>query len=343
MKVESCLLKAYPDGPLEANQFEFASEEVESFKLQNGQILIKLIHVSVDPYMRGQFKQGAGHFHAFEIGKPIESPCVAEVIESKNSEFPVGSLVTGSINWVTMQVVDTEGLKILPNLPGVPSSYFLGILGLTGLTAYFPFKEYTEEFLTAKEKEGSVVFVSGAAGAVGSVFAQLCKSHLKNCTLLGSAGSQEKVDLCKKELGYDDVVNYKGGIAKGLDAVLKGREIDLYYDNVGGEMLDEVLVRMRSGGKIICCGAISDYDVKEENKYALKNYFNICTRSLTVQGFTLFQFLDQAESAGQALGALLQSGDLKAQETVLHGFDKVLDGLIGLFNGTNAGKMIISI
>ena len=161
--------------------------------------------------------------------------------------------------------------------------------------------------------------------------------------MYGSAGTQDKIELCKNSLGLDDAFNYKDGIAAGLDAMLQGKTIDLYFDNVGGEMLDEVILRMSKGGKIICCGTISDYDKKDDDKYRLKNYFTIVASCLTLQGFLLAQWAGELPQAREELSALVAEGKLVHQETVLNGFDKVVDGLIGLFNGKNTGKMIISV
>jgi len=343
MKADRCLLKSYPDGPLTPDNFEFASQEVTG-DLPDGQILVKLLHISVDPYMRTRFKPGDGYIMpGFQVGKPIESACVAEVVESKHPDFEAGSLLSGMMPWETVQVIsDPKKLNKLPQLDGVPSSYFLGVLGLTGLSAYLPFKKFAKDFLGDK-KEKCVAFVSGSAGAVGSVFGQLCKTQIKDCQVYGSAGTQEKIDLCKSSLGFDDAFNYKDGISKGLDNMLRGKTIDLYFDNVGGEMLDEVLPRMSKGGKIICCGSISDYDQKDSNKYRLKNYFSITASMLTLHGFLLGQWAAELGEASQELGDLVVSKQILPKETVLQGFNKVVEGMMGLFKGTNTGKMIISI
>ena len=244
------------------------------------------------------------------------------------------------LNWETVQVIsDPTPLTKLPKLDGVPTTHFLGVLGLTGLSAYLPFKKMAKDFLEEK-KEGSVVFVSGSAGAVGSVFGQLCKTQLKDCTVYGSAGTKDKIALCKSSFGFDDAFNYKDGIAASLDTMLQGKTIDLYFDNVGGEMLDEVLVRM---SKIICCGSISDYDKKDKDKYGLKNYFRITALCLTLHGFLLSLWMDEIAEASTELGGLLASKQLVSQDTVLQGFDKVVEGLTGLFQGKNTGKMIISV
>lgn len=349
MKADRCLLKSYPDGPLAADNFEFDCQDVltGASSLQEGEILVKLRHISVDPYMRTRFQPGMGYLMAgFELGKPIESACVAEVVASKHADYKVGSLVAGMMPWATVQVVsDPTPLNQLPQLDhNVPTSYFLGVLGLTGLSAYLPFKHFAKDYLGDKQEgEGSVVFVSGSAGAVGSVFGQLCKTQLPNCKVYGSAGTQDKIDLRKTTLGFDDAFNYKNGIAQGLDDMLQGKTIDVYFDNVGGEMLDEVLLRMSKGGKIICCGSISDYDQKDSDKYRLKNYFQITTSMLTLHGFLLGQWAAEVPEASQELGALLASKQLIPQETVLQGFDKVVEGMMGLFQGANTGKMIISV
>eukprot|EP00977_Amphora_coffeiformis_P018350 scaffold6420_cov168-Amphora_coffeaeformis.AAC.28 len=298
--------------------------------------------------MRTRFKPGPGYLMpGFEIDQPIQSGCVAQVVESKHDDYPVGTLVTSLLPWATLQIVaEPIQLQKLPKLDGVPTSYFLGVLGLTGLSAYLPFKHYAKDYLSNKKESGEggpVVFVSGSAGAVGSVFGQLCKTQIQSSTVYGSAGSKDKLELCKSTFGFDNAFNYKDGIAAGLDGMLQGKTIDLYFDNVGGEMLDEVLPHMSKGGKIICCGTISDYDRKDEEKYRLKNYFTIVAKCLTLQGFLLGQWMDEIGEASQELGVLVTEGKVVPQETVLQGFNQVVEGLMGLFSGKNTGKMIITV
>jgi NADPH:quinone reductase len=221
MKVERCLLASYPTGQLAAENFRFDDSTKKQIdvnnSLQDGQVLIKLLYISVDPYMRGRFKPGTGYFvPGFQIDQPIESFCVAEIVESKHDNFTKASLVTGMLPWETYQVVtDPNVLRGLQPIPanllanGVPPSYFLGVLGTTGLSAYLPFQKLAQDFLSNTKQDGKdpVVFVSGAAGAVGSVFGQLCKSS--SCTVYGSAGSDEKVELCKSKFGFDNAFNYR--------------------------------------------------------------------------------------------------------------------------------------
>jgi NADPH:quinone reductase len=354
MKVERCLLASYPTGQLSAENFRFdeSKEEIDLDvgNLQDGQILVKLLYISVDPYMRGRFKPGSGYIvPGFEIGQPIESYCVAEVVESKHESWAKASKLVGMLPWETYQIVSNpsaRGLQPIPAEIGVPASYFLGVLGTTGLSAYLPFLKFAQDFLQQK-KDGSsgppVVFVSGAAGAVGSVFGQLCKNE--SCTVYGSAGSDDKVELCKSKFGCDNAFNYKNSdtIAQGLDAMLNGQKIDLYFDNVGGPMLDAVLERMSTGGKIICCGSISQYDVPAEERYGIQNIFCITTKCLTVHGFLLFQWIAEMPQATIDLAKMLQENKICSEETVLKGFDKVVDGMLGLLQGANVGKMVVEV
>jgi NADPH:quinone reductase len=356
MKVERCLLAFYPTGQLSAENFRFDDSTdidlADTSVLPDGQVLVKLLYISVDPYMRGRFKPGSGYIvPGFEIGKPIESYCVAEVVESKHETFPKTTRLVGVLPWETHQVISDPSARGLQPIPAelagsVPPSYFLGVLGMTGLSAYLPFLKFSQDFLNKKKKrDGSgppVVFVSGAAGAVGSVFGQLCKNE--NCTVYGSAGSDDKIELCKSKFGFDNAFNYKSGtIAQGLDAVLNGQTIDLYFDNVGGPMLDAVLQRMSTGGKIICCGSISQYDVPEQERYGIQNIFCITTKCLTLHGFLLFQWITELPQATIDLAKMLQENKIYSEETVLKGFDKVVDGMLGILQGTNVGKMIIEV
>ena len=343
MKINRCILKSYPEGKVSTNNFAFETVADMKPDLKDGQVFVQLKYLSIDPLMRTRINpKGSLIMPAMEVNKPVEGFCVANVLDSKNGDFPVGTLVTGLLPWETAQVVpDPSTLTKLPRLDGVPSTFFLGVLGATGLTAFFAFKKLAKEHLAKRDKP--VVFVSGAAGAVGNVFGQLCKTEITNCIVYGSAGSKEKVDHCTGVLGFDDAFNYKDGIATGMDAMLGGKPIDLYFDNVGGAMLDEVLLRMSTGGKILACGVMSDYDKAEEEKYRLNNCQMIVYKCLTIESFQFVQWMDEFAEGSHELGGLLASKKIVPDETVLQGFDKATEALVGLFHGLSVGKTVVSV
>lgn len=340
VSVKACLLKEYPKGKIGREHFEY-TDTTQDLSVAKGQVLVQLLHISVDPYMRSRFTAHLHHFFPpFEPGKPIESLCVAKIIETSNADaYTTGDVVVGMLPWKTIQVVeDPTVLTKLGDVGDTPLTYFLGILGPTGLTAYPPFKELAKPKLT----KDSIVMVSGAAGAVGTVFGELCKK-IVGCTVYGSAGSAEKIDYCKS-LGYDQVFNYKEtGIAEGLDSVLEGKTIDLYFDNVAGEFLDECLPRMTKFGLILACGGISKYDDEVEPDQVLKNYMKIVYSSLTLRGFIMPDYLENAPALVGELAGLISEGKVTAKETIVEGFENAHEAFIGLFEGKNIGKMVCTV
>lgn len=338
--VKSCLLKAYPVGPIGPEHFEYPpAVDVNTLEVADGQLWIELQHISVDPYMRSRFTAHLHYFFPpFQPGKPIESACIAVVKQSQAKGFAEGDVVTGMMPWITQQVIAAEGLQKLDTSGSTtPITYFLGILGPTGMTAYPSFKELALPKLT----KDSVVVVSGAAGAVGAVFGQLCK-NVVGCTVYGSAGTEEKLEYCKS-IGYDKVFNYKNGIAAGLEQVLGDAKIDLYFDNVAGEFLDECLPRMAKYGTILACGGMSKYNDEAEPAQELKNYMKIVYSSLTVRGFIMPDYLDNLPALVGELAALIAQGKVVPRETVLHGFENAANAFLGLFKGENIGKMVCSL
>lgn len=286
---------------------------------------------------------GKSYIAPFEIGAPCAGGCVGRVAEVDGSfeDGPnVGDLVTGMLPWVSNQTLTADAFKSLTVLPeaslgGAPPSYLLGAMGMTGLTALLPIENFTTP------EEGQVAFISGAAGAVGSVAGAILKSM--GLTVYGSAGSDEKCRVCTEEIGFDGCFNYKTveSPAAGLESVLNGAEINIYYDNVGGEMLDAVLEKMAPFGVIIACGAISQYNLKPEERYGLKNSFMVIGKSLSWRGFIVTNWISEFPAAVGRLSALIASGKLTVKETVRDtGIEGVPQALCDLFEGANVGKMV---
>lgn len=326
------ILKKRPVGEPTLADFGFLEEEMP--KAGDGEILLKTKYVSVDPYLRGRMNDTKSYAPSFQLQQPIQSGIVAEVVESENDHFPKGSFVSGILDWKEYQT--SSGDSLIPADPeAVSLSAYLGILGMTGLTAYLGLMEI------GKPKSGETVFVSGAAGAVGSVVGQIAK--ILGCRVVGVAGTDDKIDLLKNKFGFDEALNYKTTpeLKKAI-ATACPDGIDVYFDNVGGEISDYVMASMNRLGRIIVCGAISLYN-ETEIPMGPRVQPMLITKSLLMQGFIVSNYADKFQPAIQQLSTWLKEGKLVYEETVIQGFDKIPEAFIGLFEGKNEGKMIVEI
>lgn len=328
---------SYPDPMVTTDNMKLVDVDMPTEVSEDGNVLLRTNFISVDPYMRGRMKKGgSGYAAGFAIDAPMNGFTVCTVIKSKSEDLKEGDLVHGYFPWIRVFETAAGGCRKLDmsRMGGASPSLFLGVLGLTGLSAYFPALDIGEP------KEGDVVFVSGAAGAVGSVAGQIFK--LKGCKVIGCAGSDEKVAFVKS-LGFDAAFNYKTADAGEALKEFSEEGIDIYWDNVGGPMLDLALERMKSKGRIIACGAISQYNKTYETRYGLKNMMNVIKKEVKVQGFLLGSYLSRAGEGVAALAGWLAEGKIKSKETVSEGFETVAESLVGLFSGKNTGKMIVKV
>jgi NADPH-dependent curcumin reductase CurA len=323
-------LVSRPTGiPTEAN---FALVRTELRPLQDQEVLVRNLYLSVDPYMRGRMNDKKSYVAPFELGKAIEGGTVGEVIESRAGEFKPGDVVTSSFGWRECFIASPKDLYPVSR-ENQPLSVYLGALGMTGLTAWVGLK-------LVEVKAGEVVFVSGAAGAVGSVAGQLAR--LRGCRVIGSAGSPEKVKFLLEECGFDAAFNYKAGpILEQLNRAAPDG-IDVYFDNVGGETLEAALAAMRNHGRIVACGAISHYN-DDQPPPGPSNLFNVITRRLTMKGLIVRDWLDHRAEFTQEVGGWIQAGKLVNQETVAEGIEHAAAAFIGLFRGENLGKMVVKV
>eukprot|EP01104_Vermistella_antarctica_P000598 TRINITY_DN10750_c0_g1_i1.p1 TRINITY_DN10750_c0_g1~~TRINITY_DN10750_c0_g1_i1.p1 ORF type:complete len:365 (-),score=103.26 TRINITY_DN10750_c0_g1_i1:18-1061(-) len=335
---------SHPVGMVKEEHFRL-EEAPATTPLEDGEILLKIAYITVDPYMRGRMHDRKSYFPGFEVGKPFSGGVVSEVIESKNDDYSVGDHLTGFGPWIlyrkynakTSEASAIGGANSLIKLPkGIVPSYFLGVLGMPGLTAFLSIRHI------GKPEAGNTVFVSGAAGVVGGAAGQIFKSL--GCKVIGAAGTDEKCANLKN-IGFDHTINYK---TDNLDEKLTEYApdgIDVYFDNVGGKILDTTLLHMNTFGRIIACGCISVYNDKADmsESYGLKNYFAIVGKQLTYQGFIVSRWAAEFAAATKELSALLQEGKLTVRETVNEGFESVPKAFIGLFTGANEGKMIVKV
>ncbi len=324
-------LASRPEGEPRASDFELA--EVEVAEPGAGEILVKNHFMSVDPYMRGRMRDVKSYVPPFQIGQVMDGGSVGEVVASKNDEFSVGDHVVGMQGWREFYVSDGSGQrKVDPDL--APLSAYLGVLGMPGLTAYVGLLDIGEP------KEGETVFVSGAAGAVGSLVGQIAR--IKGCKVAGSAGTEEKVAHLTGELGFDAAFNYKGADLHAELTKACPEGIDVYFENVGGPMLEAVLLHMRPFGRIPVCGMISQYNVTEAPP-GPRSIIAVIPNRLKIQGFIVSDHGDRMQDFIQDVAGWIKAGKIKYDETVFEGIDKAPEAFLGLFQGSNTGKMVVKL
>jgi len=325
-------LKNRPVGLPSDSDFELA--EVALPEVHDGELLVQNIYMSVDPYMRGRMYDRKSYVPPFQVGQPLDGGCVGRVAESKNAQYQTGDFVFGMLGWREYFASDGTGLmKIDADL--APIQAYLGTLGMPGLTAYYGLLEI------GKPKAGETVFVSAASGAVGSIVCQIAK--LKGCTVVGSAGSDEKVSWLLEEAGIDAAFNYK----KTDDVIAEvGRKcpngIDVYYENVGGVHLEAALEHMNPHGRIVMCGMIDIYNATAPVP-GPPNLAAIIGKKLTMQGFIVSDHFDMLAQFYADMGKWIAEGQIKWKETIIEGLENAPRAFIGLFKGENFGKMIVKV
>lgn len=319
-----------PQGIPTAANFTRAQTELKS--LPDQQVLVRNLFMSVDPYMRGRMNDRKSYVPPFEIGKVLEGGAVGEVVESRAPEFKPGDVLTSNFGWREYFIASPKDLHPVSR-EYQPLSVYLGALGMTGMTAWAGLN-------LVEVKAGDVIYISGAAGAVGNVAGQLAK--LRGCKVIGSTGSMEKVKFLREECGFDIAFDYKTGPVLEQLKVEAPDGIDVYFDNVGGEALEAALSMLRVHGRIIACGGISGYN-EEKPRPGPSNLFNITTKRLTMKGLIVRDWLDRQDEFEKEVGGYLQSGKLKNKETVVVGLDQAEGAFIGLFSGNNIGKMVVKL
>jgi len=322
------VLASHPEGWVtEAN---FRIETAPLPKAGEGEVLVKNLWLSLDPYMRGRISQQKSYAKGVEVGELMTGETAGEVLESKHPKFKAGDKVTAPSGWQLYWCGKGEMLTRV-DASRVRLSYFLGCLGMPGRTAYFGMKDI------CAPKPGETVVVSAASGAVGSVVGQLAKAW--GCRAVGIAGGKAKCDYAVKELGFDACLDYKAGDLYDQLKAACPKGVDAYFENVGGEILDTVLRLMNVRSRITVCGLISDYNAKEP--YGVKMFRSILVNRIKVQGMIVFDWQEQYPEANQALLQLVASGKLKTRESVVEGIENAPKGLIGLLKGENFGKQLV--
>jgi NADPH:quinone reductase len=330
MKTKQIVLASRPEGLPTLRNFRF--EEVFLPSIKNGEVLLKGMFYSVDPYMRGRMNDTKSYAEPFQIDQPIMGAVVALVAESKSEMFKIGEMIVGLLPWCEIFIANEKDIHKI-DVSTIRPSYYLGILGMPGLTAYFGLMRI------GKPKGGETVVVSGAAGAVGVIVGQIAK--IFGCHVVGIAGTDEKVKTLKEEFGFDEAINYKTthDMNKAIaDACPKG--VDVYFDNVGGEISDAVINNINFHGRIALCGQIALYNATNV-PMGPRIQPMLLTRSVLMQGFIIGNFQSLFLEGTQQLSEWIADGKLKYTETVEHGFDNLPRALLGLFSGENTGKMVV--
>jgi len=329
--IQTILLKKRPVGTPTISDFEFVKENVE-LNLKDGEVLLETTYISVDPYLRGRMNDAKSYVAPFEVGKPISSGIIAEVIASKNEDFKKGEFVSGMLNWKTQQISNGEGL-LKVDKDKAPLSAYLGVLGMTGLTAYLGLTQI------GKPKKSETMIVSGAAGAVGSIVGQIGK--ILGLRVVGIAGTDEKVEMLRSRFGFDEAINYNTTTNMKLaiqEACPDG--VDIYFDNVGGPISDAVLFNINKFARMIICGAISVYNNTEMPKSVSVQPF-LVKNSALMQGFIVWNYADKFPEAMEHLSKWLAEGKLDYTETIVEGFENTPQAFLDLFEGKNKGKMMV--
>jgi hypothetical protein len=325
-------LAAYLSGGLPGAE-NFKLVESPSRSPGAGEVLVKNLWLSLDPYMVGRMMQQKSYTKGVELGEVMTGEAVGEVVESKHPDFAPGEKVVGISGWQLYPTAKGELFSKVDATAGFPLSYYLGCLGMPGRTAYFGLNE------VGKPKAGETLVVSAASGAVGSVVGQLGK--IAGCRVVGIAGGKQKCDYVTGELGFDACVDYKAGnLHRDLkEACPKG--IDIYFDNVGGETLDTVLRLVNVFSRIVICGRISGYYAAEP--YGIKNMGSILVNRVRMQGIIVFDWADRYPEANSALAGHLAQGRLKTRESVVEGIEKAPQGFVALLKGGNFGKQLVKL
>ena len=331
MKNKQFLLKSRPIGTPTAANWDYVETEVP--ELGDKQVLVKVEYISLDPAMRGWMNDGKSYIEPVQIGEVMRASTVGQVLKSTDENYAEGDYVYAHCGVQQYAVVSTEGMyKVDTSL--APLERYLGVLGMPGMTAYFGLLE------TGLPKEGETVVVSGAAGAVGSVVGQIAK--IKGCKVVGIAGGAEKCKYLVDELGFDAAIDYKSeNVKKALRAACP-KGVDVYFDNVGGDILDDVLTQIRKKARIVICGAISQYNNTTPVK-GPSNYLSLLVNRARMEGIVVF---DNAANYGKAAAEMakwIAEGKLIAKEHIVKGIDNFPETLLMLFKGENMGKLVLKV
>jgi NADPH-dependent curcumin reductase CurA len=324
-------LAARPSGLPKREDWTFTEEPVR--EAEDCQVLVRVSYISLDPAMRGWMNDRKSYIAPVGIGEVMRAGGVGRVVSSKHPKFAVGDDVVGMFGVQEYALADGKGMhKVDVRMAPLPA--WLGVLGMTGMTAYFGLLDI------GKPQAGNTVVVSGAAGAVGSVVGQIAK--IKGCRAVGIAGGREKCDYIVAELGFDAAIDYKTEDVRAALGVHCPNGIDIYFDNVGGDILDAALARLALHARVVICGAISQYN-STTGVRGPANYYSLLVNRASMTGMIVFDYADRYAEAARALAAWRAEGRLKSREDVVSGLDNFPEALLMLFKGENFGKLVLKV
>ncbi len=328
------VLRARPEGMVDSSLFEL--REVPVPALSDGQVLAQTMYLSFDPTQRAWMAMET-YMPIVELGEPMRAGGIAQVIESKHPKFKPGDIINYLCNWQEYVIFEPDAHNLVPptKLPGHLDPALLLALSLTGLTAYFGLLEIAEP------KPGETVLVSGAAGATGSIAGQIAK--LKGCRVIGIAGGPDKCAWLTDKANFDAAIDYKNENVGERVGALCPKGVDVYFDNVGGEILDEVLLHVALNARIVLCGAISQYNDADDERYGIKNYASLIINRCTARGFIIIDYLDRALEGLLCLNKWVEDGKVIQEIDMQHGFDQIPSTLTRLFTGANLGKQLLKV
>lgn len=325
------VLTARPDGVPRESDFGIDQSEVP--RPAEGEVSARVIWLSLDPYMRGMMRDTRPHGAPVAIGQTMAGGAVGEVIESRTPAFDVGDFVEGPLGWQEFAISDPRELREVDRSLG-PLSTAVGVLGMPGMTAYFGLLE------VGQPEPGDTVVVSTAAGAVGQVVGQIAR--IMGCKVVGIAGSPEKVDFVVNDLGFDHGINYKTQDVRSTIADICPEGVDVYFDNVGGQVTDAVLENINIGARIVVCGQISQYNLPQP-ELAHRNLGLLVTNQAKMEGFLVTKFARGFDQARTRIARWIETGELRYREDVVDGLENAPKGFIGMMTGQNFGKLVVRV
>jgi NADPH-dependent curcumin reductase CurA len=320
-----------PVGMVQRSDFDYVEAPVA--EPGEGEVLVKILYISLDPAMRGWMNEGKSYIRPVEIGEVMRAGAGGTVAESRHPGFAPGDVVTGALGVQSWAINDGKGVAKV-DTSFAPLAKHLGVLGMPGMTAYFGLLE------VGQPQPGETVVVSGAAGAVGQVVGQVAK--IKGCRVVGIAGGSEKCDYVVRELGFDACVDYKAGDVKKPLRQHAPEGVDVYFDNVGGDILDTVLTQIRRKARIVICGAISQYNNTTPVK-GPANYLSLLVNRARMEGMVVFDWAPRYGEAVKQLGTWLRESRLKSREDLVDGIEHFQEALLKLFSGENLGKLLLRV
>lgn len=308
--------------------------ELDMPQLEQDEVLVQTHYMSVDPYMRWRMNDMKSYTEPYELGKPLTASAIGEVVQSKHPGFKIGDFVTGRFDWADYTVCSAADLERVEDTE-IPLTSYLHVVGISGLTAYFGL------FDIGKPQPSETIVVSGAAGSVGMIVGQIAK--MVGCRVIGIAGSDQKITYLKEELGFDEAINYKksSSIKKELEKMAPNG-VDIYFDNVGGEISDDVLFSMNFHSRVILCGQIAHYNT-EDFGMGPRVFPYLLQRSTLIKGFIVRSYSERFPEGRGNLSKWLKEGKIKCTENIIVGLENAPEAFRGLFNGENIGKQLVKI